>query len=159
MHITGYFCFSLHIFYPGPAFMIIFLWEAQKPCTCCRQSAFIVVKMRGYPLNRHETQMLKNIRWVSLWIMASMDAHRSEEKTAKLLDDKITTHRPDGVEELTLPEKLCRFYVKRPKLAFGKILQIWRNICFPVFISIWKLTCIRSTWDYVINRCCEKFVK
>ena len=60
--------------------------------------------------------------------MASMNARRSEEKTAKLLDDEITSHRPDGVEELTLPEKLCRFYVKRPKLAFGKRLQIIEEI-------------------------------
>ena len=60
--------------------------------------------------------------------MASMDARRSEEKSAKLLDDKITSHQQDDVEELTLPEKLCRFYVKRPKLAFGKILHIIEEI-------------------------------
>ncbi len=40
--------------------------------------------------------------------------------SSKLIDENDSDNRGNDSEELTLPEKLCRFYVERPKLAFGK---------------------------------------
>eukprot|EP00795_Rhopilema_esculentum_P002676 gene2676-884_t len=52
-----------------------------------------------------------------------MRIRRAEEKRETFLVTKAT-EGPSGIEELTIPEKLCRFYVERPKLAFGITLSI-----------------------------------
>ena len=48
-----------------------------------------------------------------------MDGDGQSEKESNGLMEKKGTDRSAETNELTLPEKLCRFYVERPKLAFG----------------------------------------
>lgn len=48
-----------------------------------------------------------------------MGGQKSEEKEEKLLVEKGRPEPTPNIDELTLPEKLCQFYVEKPKLAFG----------------------------------------
>ena len=50
-----------------------------------------------------------------------MGREESAQKDEKFLMDKGRAEQSPESDELTLPEKLCRFYIQRPKLAFGML--------------------------------------
>ncbi len=73
--------------------------------------------------------------------LGKMEVRKSADNvvSAKLLEEKDPKENPVQ-SELTLPEKLCRFYVERPKLAFGEYFTF---INIPVnyqFEFLWILS-------------------
>ena len=48
-----------------------------------------------------------------------MEGDGQPQKESNVFMEKKGTDQSTETNELTLPEKLCRFYVERPKLAFG----------------------------------------
>ena len=48
-----------------------------------------------------------------------MEGDGQPQKESNVFMEKKGTDQSTETNELTLPEKLCQFYVERPKLAFG----------------------------------------
>ena len=51
-----------------------------------------------------------------------MDADGLPQKESNIFMEKNWAEQSTETNELTLPEKLCQFYVERPKLAFGMFI-------------------------------------
>lgn len=68
-----------------------------------------------------------------------MQQKQSAENDQKLLAEKAGDERPAAPEVLTLPEKLCSFYIQRPKLAFGKSIFLFTFLKYYTFDLLSKL--------------------
>ena len=67
-----------------------------------------------------------------------MARDRQRKSADKVLMDKENADQSAEATELTLPEKLCRFYVERPKLAFGMFVYKYflAQTCLSLCLSI-----------------------
>ena len=74
-----------------------------------------------------------------------MDRNGQLHKENKVLMEKENVDQSAETTELTLPEKLCRFYVERPKLAFGIFvytISYLHQSFFLVFLGEFLDSCV-----------------